>query len=1536
MPSILLRRCGLLAILGNHGRSVTAQSSSTEDVGTYILQGLGYDGDTSSSTSAVAATTINNEQLKAVSSVTSRYYTNTTSASGDTAVLSTSGSSTVIIPSTSSRSDGYTSYTTFTSLCTENGTTVIHTHSAPLNSIASSSVSENSTTIETSSSIPTVIYVSTTTQVLLNSSSSSLTSSAIPAYNATSSQSSGSGIYTSSNATVPPVLSGPTASYGISSTSGYLNGTNSTGGLAGYTTASGGQQTVTTAAPWTVAQNGTGYTYASRCNVEWQSYYQTSLDVQLATYLPHITTYIITNYSAPLTTLCDGNTQIDGPLQATGTIELPWTLQSTLYSATVTLPPAPTCTVPSEQCSAIGEAGQSYNVPAGCSTLTSPGGSCTIKGSDIQVLYFPAATAANATRDVCVPSPTGALNACPYGSWVTSTTTSTQTFTGVVTIGSSTELYDYGTSTDTATNAITSPKVMTNTYTQTESECVYSKAGLGGYSNASSIVNGGVTYYADKVYLSFHSVWAEDSNGKTVGTPRAGSLIAMPSSEVYSVCTANAGQNAVSYNFEDLTGYVPKSAWNCQPYCMMVWTDVAKGGAPSQALPGDNPEDLDEWFQNPLPGDFYVNDHQVFVTAGGYCAQYPSQEWYKPWVAVPPQVRALDPEWEGCELAFAGWYDPPTALTSVTSAAGPSGPAAYSTTSAQPGSTQTSAQPSSTAAPATAPSTSAVSTQASAPSAVPYSSSVPAEATPSSSSTPVAATPTADTSDVRSSQAVAPTAYTSTEAPASSQESEASPTSGNSAEATTQAISGLISAIGPATTTSLAQAESSSDSALEGTTSNEVPSTQPSSAVAGTTDALSILTSALTSAGQYTSATPAPATLPASAESSSALPSEAAVSTDVPSTQPGDASPGTTNALSILTSAQSTAAQASPASSDSGTPAASDAGASPAPSPYVSSSALAPSVIQTTIAAGGSSLTVSQASSGAPAVVNGNTVSQGSQTTIDGQTISVGSEGVQVGSTTVSAVLADPSVVVSDPGIGDPADPSTVGATATPSTATPEIVSVGSSVYTVAQTSDAHGSTAIIVAAGTSTATLAPGETTDLGGQVLSAPSSGGVIVGSGTGATTVAPAIQSTYGYAPEASTVLSVGSSALTVAQAGSSVVFAGASSTITLAQGATTTFAGQTIAAASSDGGIFVDGSTIVLEQPAPTESLATFTGSSGVQITASQAKSSVVLAAGSSTITVVQGETTTFAGQTVIAGSSAGSIIVDSSVIPLGQPVPAATQAVVTASDGQQVTAVQTGSSIVFAAGSSTITLAQGSSTTFAGQTVAALTDGSSVVVGSSTVALSAPSLPTSGAVITGSAGQQVTVVQQGSSYAVQDGSSTLILSAGAITTLDGVGISVPKTGGAPVVNGQTLTASVLAPADPSVVTEAIATGSASQAITIQAQGSSYVVADGSSTATLAAGTTASFDGVAISVPTSGGVAVVGDSTVTLSEVTRSGSAAAQSSSSATGPRRNSETGGRVSAADPTSTATNGSGRSSWPSLTVLCGGLAGTLIAVWSI
>jgi hypothetical protein len=172
------------------------------------------------------------------------------------------------------------------------------------------------------------------------------------------------------------------------------------------------------------------------------------------------------------------------------------------------------------------------------------------------------------------------------------------------------------------------------------------------------------------VYLSVSSVWASDGCGTRVGQGYSNTLISLKSTEVYSVCSDNV---AYSYNFNDLTGYLPASAWNCMPYCYDYDQQHRLDGHAGPKVTGGPSVDSEQ----------YINDDLVVGYQGGYCADYIYRDWYKPLVAVPPQIRGLDPAWASCDIAFQGWYDPPSALPQVTTIAAPSvNPASASPTPA--------------------------------------------------------------------------------------------------------------------------------------------------------------------------------------------------------------------------------------------------------------------------------------------------------------------------------------------------------------------------------------------------------------------------------------------------------------------------------------------------------------------------------------------------------------------------------------------------------------------------------------------------------------------------------------------------------------------------------------------------------------------------------------------------------------------------------------------------------------------------------------
>jgi hypothetical protein len=212
------------------------------------------------------------------------------------------------------------------------------------------------------------------------------------------------------------------------------------------------------------------------------------------------------------------------------------------------------------------------------------------------------------------------------------------------------------------------------------------------------------------VYVSVQSLGASDACGTRYGKTYSGTLVSLKTSDLYSVCSDN---KAYPYHVTDLQGYVPASAWNCQRYCNEFdQPGVGLGGGflTTALYVGPN---------------LFVDDQPVTTYLSGYCASYIYQDWYRPWIAVPPQVRALDPAWASCDVQLGGVYDPPKTLPSVKAVASPS--LSPVTSSALPSqtltpitpqpTTQTTVQPSPTTTAVSAPETTSSTAQAAGPSA---------------------------------------------------------------------------------------------------------------------------------------------------------------------------------------------------------------------------------------------------------------------------------------------------------------------------------------------------------------------------------------------------------------------------------------------------------------------------------------------------------------------------------------------------------------------------------------------------------------------------------------------------------------------------------------------------------------------------------------------------------------------------------------------------------------------------------------------------
>ncbi|KAK3644072.1 hypothetical protein LTR22_015394 [Elasticomyces elasticus] len=111
-----------------------------------------------------------------------------------------------------------------------------------------------------------------------------------------------------------------------------------------------------------------------------------------------------------------------------------------------------------------------------------------------------------------------------------------------------------------------------------------------------------------------------------------------------------------AFNFSDLTPPVPYNIYTSQPRCA---TEIALARGAS------------------LDSEHFQETGTTIVTT---CDSSPS---YRPLIAIPAEVRDLDPSWGSCEGGLNGAYDPPVHLTATDVAAGPTIP----TISAMPAST---------------------------------------------------------------------------------------------------------------------------------------------------------------------------------------------------------------------------------------------------------------------------------------------------------------------------------------------------------------------------------------------------------------------------------------------------------------------------------------------------------------------------------------------------------------------------------------------------------------------------------------------------------------------------------------------------------------------------------------------------------------------------------------------------------------------------------------------------------------------------------
>ena len=349
---------------------------------------------------------------------------------------------------------------------------------------------------------------------------------------------------------------------------------------------------------WKVPATGTGTAYAQACDSE-SAIYDNLLSYGItptgdgdAFATAWVTT---TSYTAETTRLCDGRERVVGSLTP---VSVGSVLTQCLPTITYT-GPAPSCSVAASDCSWLRNsylsADSSYSSSLSRYPDAPPGdsptlprcyvkgppldacGQCTIHGDHVELLYFPVSTPVS--RDMCATTPTSPV-ICPYGPTYSNN--------------------------DTRYGFATAP-----------CPYIYTDLPLTTDSGPSTVMNG-TTFYSNRAYISYNTLYATNSCGRVGGTYSNG-LVTVASSDVYSLSGYHfyLTHAAYSFNFADLIPPVPASAYLCQATC-------------------DNSG-------SPLSDGDMLNGK--YGGALGFCSTI-INEAYKPWIAVPPQIRALDPQFK--------------------------------------------------------------------------------------------------------------------------------------------------------------------------------------------------------------------------------------------------------------------------------------------------------------------------------------------------------------------------------------------------------------------------------------------------------------------------------------------------------------------------------------------------------------------------------------------------------------------------------------------------------------------------------------------------------------------------------------------------------------------------------------------------------------------------------------------------------------------------------------------------------------------------
>lgn len=352
---------------------------------------------------------------------------------------------------------------------------------------------------------------------------------------------------------------------------------------------------------WTVAATGAGTSYAQACDGE-QAVYDNILSFGITptgTADAYTTSWLTTtNYTASTTRLCDGRARVVGPLTPVGAGSV---LSQNVPTITYT-GPAPPCSVGPSDCSWLRKsylsAASSFSSVLADPRELAPGlppiaPRCYIPGPPLE-----------ACGQCTIHGGKVELLYFPLSTQTTRDMCATAPTSPVICPFGPTHPND-----DTVTGYATAPCQYISTQRTRTTD-----------SGPSTVVNG-TTLYSNRAYISYDTLYATNSCGRVGGTYSNG-LVTVASSDVYSVSGYHfvITHAAYPFNFADLAGPVPASAYLAQASCYDSGSPLGDGDA--------------------LNG--------LYAGHLGFCSTI-IDEAFRPRLAVPPQMRHIDPQ-------FEDWY----------------------------------------------------------------------------------------------------------------------------------------------------------------------------------------------------------------------------------------------------------------------------------------------------------------------------------------------------------------------------------------------------------------------------------------------------------------------------------------------------------------------------------------------------------------------------------------------------------------------------------------------------------------------------------------------------------------------------------------------------------------------------------------------------------------------------------------------------------------------------------------------------------------